>query len=152
MVELSRPEAEPSGPRERVVIRPWLPTRVSLATRQGLAEPLGERDNDAIRPADVCWPVRILVLHLANELGTVGAMRATTAAMSSTANMTRRMPIVFTGAYTGPKPDRGGRVELVQLNALAIGSPHHPEGCPYILEPDQARERRPFRLSPRPRA
>src|SRR5205085_10068425 len=29
-------------------------------------------------------------------------MRATTAAMSSTANMTRRMPSVFTGASTGP--------------------------------------------------
>src|SRR5216117_3879192 len=29
-------------------------------------------------------------------------MRATTASMSSTANMTRRMPSVFTGASTGP--------------------------------------------------
>jgi hypothetical protein len=29
-------------------------------------------------------------------------MRATTASMSSTANMTRRIPSVFTGASTGP--------------------------------------------------
>ena len=31
----------------------WLPTRVSLATRHALAELLGKRDNDALRPADV---------------------------------------------------------------------------------------------------
>src|SRR5205823_7645358 len=43
----------------------------------------------------------------------------------------------------GPKPDRVGRVELVQLNALPVGSPHHREGCPDILEPDQARDRDP---------
>jgi hypothetical protein len=30
-----------------------LPTRVSLATRHALAELLGKRDNDALRPADV---------------------------------------------------------------------------------------------------
>src|SRR5437867_3555320 len=71
-------------------------------------------------------------------------MRATTASMSSTANMTRRMPSVFIGASTGPKPDRVGRVELVQLNALTIGSPHHRERGPDILEPDQAPDRRPF--------
>jgi hypothetical protein len=35
------------------IIRPWLPTRVSLATRHALAELLGKRDNDALRPADV---------------------------------------------------------------------------------------------------
>src|SRR5262245_14186777 len=44
----------------------------------------------------------------------------------------------------GPKPDRVGSVELVQLNALPIGSPHHREGGPDILEPDQAPDRRPF--------
>src|SRR5216684_1835078 len=44
-------------------------------------------------------------------------MRATTASMSSTANMTRRMP---------------------------SGSPHHREGGPDILEPDQAPDQRPF--------
>ena len=30
-----------------------VPTRVSLATRHALAELLGKRDNDALRPADV---------------------------------------------------------------------------------------------------
>jgi hypothetical protein len=35
-------------------------------------------------------------------------------------------------------------VELVQLDALAIGSPHYREGGPDILEPDQAPDRRPF--------
>ena len=51
----------------------WLPTRVSLATRHALADLLGKRDNDALRPADVGYPVRVLVLHFANELGPVGA-------------------------------------------------------------------------------
>ena len=35
-------------------------------------------------------------------------------------------------------------MELVQLNALPIGSPHHREGGPDILEPDQAPDQRPF--------
>jgi hypothetical protein len=42
------------------------------------------------------------------------------------------------------KPDRVGRVELVQLNALPIGSPHHREGGPDILEPDQSADQGPF--------
>src|SRR6185312_2751686 len=33
---------------------------------------------------------------------------------------------------------------LVQLNALPIGSPHHREGGPDILQPDQAPYQRPF--------
>ncbi len=44
----------------------------------------------------------------------------------------------------GPKPDRVGRVELVQLNALPVGSPHHREGGPHIFEPDQSPDQRPF--------
>ena len=45
----------------------------------------------------------------------------------------------------GPKPDRLGRVELVQLDAtVTIGSPHQREGGPDILESDQAVDRRPF--------
>jgi hypothetical protein len=35
-------------------------------------------------------------------------------------------------------------VELVQLNALSIGSPHHCERGAGILEPDQAPDRRPI--------
>ena len=44
----------------------------------------------------------------------------------------------------GPKADRVGRVELVQLNALPVGSPHHREGGPDILEPDQLPDQGPF--------
>src|SRR2546422_10304946 len=50
-VEPPRGEAERSA--RTTFIRPWLPTRVSLATRHALAELLGKRDNDALRPADV---------------------------------------------------------------------------------------------------
>ncbi len=35
-------------------------------------------------------------------------------------------------------------MELVQLNAVPVGSPHHREGGPDILEPDQASDQRPF--------
>jgi hypothetical protein len=35
-------------------------------------------------------------------------------------------------------------VELVQLNALPIGSSHHREGGPDILEANQVPDRRPF--------
>jgi hypothetical protein len=64
------------------------------------------------------------------------------------------MPSVFIGASTGPNLIAFGRVELVQLNALTIGSPHHREGGPDILQPDQAPDRRPFdcRLALQPEA
>jgi len=35
-------------------------------------------------------------------------------------------------------------VELVQLNALPIGSPQHCERGPNIAEPDQSADRKPF--------
>src|SRR5688572_11502413 len=57
------PTRPPSRARPRLrqcngelVVRPGLPTRVSLATRHALAELLGKRDNDALRPADVGYP------------------------------------------------------------------------------------------------
>ncbi len=49
---VERRDAKPSGRLERVLIRQvngWLPTRVLLAKRHGLAELLGKRDNDALR-------------------------------------------------------------------------------------------------------
>ena len=44
----------------------------------------------------------------------------------------------------GPKSDRIRRVELIQLNALPIGSAHHREGGSDILESDQFSNQRPF--------
>src|SRR4029079_11051470 len=44
----------------------------------------------------------------------------------------------------GPKWYRVARVDLVQLNALPVGSPHHREGGPDILEPDQLPDQGPF--------
>jgi hypothetical protein len=58
--------------------------------------------------------------------------------------MMRRIPSVFTGASTGPNRIAWGGVELVQLNALPIGSSQHREGGPNILESDQAPDRRLF--------
>jgi hypothetical protein len=55
-VELSRREVMPSGWLEHLLytlVNGWLPIRVSLDTWQALAELLGKRDNNALRPADV---------------------------------------------------------------------------------------------------
>jgi hypothetical protein len=53
-VELSRREAKWSARTTCYTpVNGWLPTRVSLANRHALAELLGKRDNDALRPADV---------------------------------------------------------------------------------------------------
>ncbi len=67
-----------------------------------LAELLGKRDNDALRPADV--GSRYVSSYCISPMSSApwARKRATTASMSSTANMTRRMPSVFTGASTGP--------------------------------------------------
>src|SRR2546425_12374043 len=70
-------------------------------------------------------------------------MRATTASMFDGEHDATDAQRVHRRVH-GPKPDRVGRVELVQLNALPIGSPHHREGGPDILEPDQPPDQRPF--------
>jgi hypothetical protein len=61
---------------------------------------LRQRDDDALGAADVAEQVFDFVLHhLADELEPGACRRARTSWMSSTANMMRRMPSVFTGAF-----------------------------------------------------
>src|SRR5437016_2294744 len=64
------------------------------------AELLGQSDDDALRATQEAEPVDVLVLR---DLATSSApwlrRRATTSSMSSTANMMRRMPSVFAGAF-----------------------------------------------------
>src|SRR5918993_1110278 len=68
-----------------------------------LAELLGKPDNDALRSADVGQPVRVLVLHFANELGPVGAhARNDSVDVINGEHNARRRPLVFIGAFTGP--------------------------------------------------
>jgi hypothetical protein len=45
----------------------------SSDSMQGLAKLLGKGDKDAFRPADVGETVTVLVLHFANEFGSLGA-------------------------------------------------------------------------------
>src|SRR4051812_154442 len=79
-------------------------------------ELLGEPDNDALRSADIGEPVRVFVLHFANEFGPMGAHARNDSVdvidgehhPSDTQRVHRRV--------YGPKPDRVGRVEFVQLN------------------------------------
>ena len=108
------------------------------------AELLGQSDDDALRPADVAEPIRVLVLnHFAYQLSPVGAQ-----ARDDSVD-------VFDGEHDatdaqrvhrrvhGPKPDRVGRVELVELDAtVAVRGPHQREGGANVLEPDQAVDRR----------
>src|SRR5687767_8814217 len=107
------------------------------------AELLAQSDDDVFRPADVAKPIRVLVLHhFAYQLGPVGAQ-----ARDDSVD-------VFDGEHDatdaqrvhrrvhGPKPDRVGRVELVELDAtVAVRGPHQREGGANVLEPDQAVDR-----------
>src|SRR6266540_5428506 len=119
-----------------------LPAGVSRSIR--LADLLAQSEDDAFRPADVGKPIRVLVLHhFAYQLGPVGEQ-----ARDDSVD-------VFDGEHDatdaqrvhrrvhGPKPDRVGRVELVELDAtVAVRGPHQREGGANILEPDQAVDRR----------
>src|SRR5207249_6861017 len=119
-----------------------LPAAVSRSIR--LADLLAQSDDDAFRPADVAKPIRVLVLHhFAYQLGPVGEQ-----ARDDSVD-------VFDGEHDAtdaqrvhrrvhrPKPDRVGRVELVELDAtVAVRGPHQREGGANVLEPDQAVDRR----------
>src|ERR1700716_32489 len=108
------------------------------------AELLAQSDDDAFRPADVAKPIRVLVLdHLAYQLGPVGEQARDDGVD------------VFNGEHDatdaqrvhrrvhGPKPDRVGRVELVELDAtVAVRGPHKRECGANVLETDQAVDRR----------
>src|SRR6266568_3286778 len=104
-----------------------------------LADLLVQSDDDAFGPADVGESIRVLVLHqFAYQLGPVDEQ-----ARDDSVD-------VFDGEHDatdaqrvhrrlhGPKPDRGGRVELVELDAtVAVRGPHQREGGANIVEPDQ---------------
>src|SRR5438477_8532593 len=108
------------------------------------AELLAQSDNDAFRPANVGKPIRVLVLHhFAYQLGPVGEQ-----ARDDSVD-------VFDGEHDatdaqrvhrrvhGAKPDRTGRVELVELDAsVAVRRTHEREGGANAVEADQAVDRR----------
>jgi hypothetical protein len=63
--------------------------------------------------------------------------RARTPSMSSTANMIRRMPSVFTGVSSGSLLTAAG-MELVQLNStVAVRCPQHGDLASNIFEPNE---------------
>ena len=58
--------------------------------------------------------------------------------MSSTANMMRRMPSVFAGAFC-PVLSAGGAWKFGQFkSAVAVRSPHHGDVDPHVVESDHA--------------
>ena len=68
-----------------------------------LLELLAQSDDDALGTADVGEPIRVFVLHhFADQFGAVGKQARDDSSMSSTANMMRRIPSSFTGAFSGP--------------------------------------------------
>src|SRR5947207_2108463 len=100
----------------------------SLACYQArlLAELLGKRDDDALRPADIGQPVRVLVLHFANELGPVGAHVRD----DSVKTIDGEHDATEAQRVHRPKPDGARRVELVQLDALPVGRSATSRGWP----------------------
>ena len=59
--------------------------------------------------------------------------------MSSTANMMRRMPSVFAGAFLRLSADRPRRAELHQLEpAVAMRGAHHGDVDADVVEPDDS--------------
>src|SRR5436305_9227391 len=119
-----------------------LPAGVSRLIR--LADLLAQSDDDAFRPADVAKPIRVLVLHhFAYQLGPVGEQaRDDSVDVFDGEHDATDAQRVHRGVH-GPKPDRVGRVELVELDAtVAVRGPHQCEGGANVLEPDQAVDRR----------
>src|SRR5207302_9134281 len=109
-----------------------------------LADLLAQSDDDAFRPADVAKPIRVLVLHdFAYQLGPVGEQaRDDSVDVVDGEHDATDAQRVHRRVH-GPKPDRVGRVELVELDAtMAVRGPHQREGGANVLEPDQDADRR----------
>src|SRR5947208_17088545 len=104
------------------------------------AELLGQRDDDALRTAVVTERIAVLVLrHLANEFGAVGAQAAKDVlnvvdGEHDATDAQRVHRCVF-----WLSPDRRWRVELVQLKPpVAVRGPHHCDVASDAVEPDDA--------------
>src|SRR3954453_4209107 len=96
--------------------------RSQKSPRTTLPELLGKTDNDALRPAYVGEAIRVLILHFANEPGPVGEhVRNDSVDVIDGEHDAADAQRVHRCVYRS-KPDGGGRVELVQLNALPVGS------------------------------
>jgi hypothetical protein len=94
-----RLEVQKQARRYKICTKFFIP---KLGVPAHSAELLGQRDHDPLRAADVTKPILVLVpRQLANEFGAMARKRESTPSMSSTANMRRRMPRVFTGAFFG---------------------------------------------------
>src|SRR5437016_10688680 len=119
-----------------------LPADVSRSIR--LAGLLAQSDDDACRTSDVAKPIRVLVLHhLAYQLGPVGEQARDDSVDAFDGEHDAADAQRVHRRVHGPKPDRVGRVELVELDAtVAVRGPHQREGGANVLEPDQAVDRR----------
>jgi hypothetical protein len=111
----------------------------AILNRSG-PEFLGQSDDDALGSADVAQPVDVLVPHdLADEFGTAGEQAGNDVSMSSTANMTRRMPSVFVGVVGRFGADRLRRMEHRQLDpSVAVRGPQHRDVLSHVVDPDDA--------------
>lgn len=105
----------------------------------------GEPYDDTLRPTDVGQPILILVLLFADDLGPVGARaRNYGVDVIDGEHDATEAERVHRGIH-GPKPDRVGRMELVQLDTtVTIRRPQHRKGGPDILEPDETADQRPL--------
>src|SRR5690606_12588666 len=96
---------------------------------------LGQRHDDAFGSANVGESIRILVLHFTDKFSPVLAQTRDNIVNILDGEHNAPKPQRIYRRIDGTKPDRVGRVVLVQLDTeLTIGSPQHREGSTDILE------------------
>lgn len=107
-------------------------------------ELLGKPDDDALGPANIGKPIRLPVLHLANEFCAVGlhSRNDSIDAIDGKHDATKTQSVHW--RIHRPESDRIRRVEFVQFNSLPIGSPQHREGGSDVSKPYEVPDRRPF--------
>jgi hypothetical protein len=112
--------------------------------RGALAKLLGKGDYDALGPADVSKPVCVIISHFANEFRSVGTHSRNDRVYVIDGKHDATEAQCVHWCVHGSKSDRLGRVELVELNALSVGSPHHRQGGADVWKPDQLSDQRAF--------
>src|SRR5215204_7652983 len=128
--------------------RPWIrPSRRSLIASRiasmgrpgGLAELLGQRDDDALGAADVAEPIAVLVLHhLANELRAADSQTGHDGVdiVDREHDPTHAQPV---DRCVRLSADRRRRLELRQLDpAVAVRGSQHRDVASDTIEPDEA--------------
>src|SRR5215216_4153991 len=107
--------------------------------RNASAELLGQRDDEALRAADVTQPIRVLVLRqLADQFGAVGTQARDDVVEVIDGEHDAADPECVHRSVLGPRSDRCRRVELVQLDpSVAVRRAQQRDGSTDVLKADE---------------